>query len=174
MATRKTTALTIQTFVGKVMSLLFNTLSRFVITILPRSKRHLILQLQSLDTLILEPKKMKPDTISILSPSIHHGMIRLDVMISVFWMLSFKPPFSLSFTFIKRLFRSSLLSAIKVVSSTYLSFLIFLPAILIPVCYYPACFTYKQYIYNSLLGWKVNSLTFSFSEFSLNWYAYKE
>ena len=57
-----------------------------------------------------------------------------DAMIIVFWMLSFKPAFSLSFTFIKRLFSSSLLSAIRVVSCAYLRLLIFLPAILIPAC----------------------------------------
>ena len=63
-----------------------------------------------------------------------------DAMILVFWMLSFKPTFSLSsFTFIKMLFSSSL-SAIRVVSSVYLSLLIFLPAILIPACFSPACF----------------------------------
>ena len=60
--------------------------------------------------------------------------MRPDAMILVFWMLSFKPTFSLSFTFIKRLFSSSSLSAIRVVSSAYLRLLIILPAILIPVC----------------------------------------
>ena len=65
--------------------------------------------------------------------SICHDMMGLDAMILVFWMLSFKPTFSLSsFTFIKRLFSSSLLSAIRVVSSAYLRFLIFFLAILIP------------------------------------------
>ena len=68
-------------------------------------------------------------------PSICHEGMGLDDMILVFWMLSFKPTFSLSsFTFIKRLFSSSLLFAIRVVSSVYLRLLIFLPAILIPAC----------------------------------------
>ena len=68
-------------------------------------------------------------------PSICHEVMRLNAMILVFWMLSFKPTFSLSsFTFIKRHFSSSSLSAIRVVSSAYLRWLIFLPAILIPAC----------------------------------------
>ena len=68
-------------------------------------------------------------------PSICHEVMGLDAMILVFWMLSFKPTFSLSyFIFIKRLFSSSSLSAIRVVSSTYLRLLIFLPAIWIPAC----------------------------------------
>ena len=74
-------------------------------------------------------------TVSIDSPSICHEVMEPDAMILGFWMLSFKPTFSFSsFTFLKRLFSSYLLSAIKVVSSAYLSLLIFLPAILIPVC----------------------------------------
>ena len=72
MTTEKTIAFHIQTFVGKVMSLLFNMLSRFVIAILPRSKCLLISWLQSPSTLILEPKKMKSDTVSTFSPSICH------------------------------------------------------------------------------------------------------
>ena len=72
MTTGKTIALTIQTFVDKLMSLLFNTLSRSVIAILPRSKPLLILWLQSPSTLILESKKMKSNTVSIFSPSICH------------------------------------------------------------------------------------------------------
>ena len=68
-------------------------------------------------------------------PSICHEVIGLDAMILVFWMLSSEPTFSLSyFTFVKRLFSSSSLSAIRVVSSAYLKLLIFLPAILIPPC----------------------------------------
>ena len=71
MTTGKTIALSIiWTFVGKVISLLFNTLSRFVIAILPRSKHLLILWLQSPSTVILEPKKMKSDTVSTFSPPI--------------------------------------------------------------------------------------------------------
>ena len=72
-----------------------------------------------------------------LFPHICHEGMGLDVMILVFWILSFKPTFSLSsFTFIKRLFSSSLLSAIRVVSSAYLRLLIFLLAILITACAY--------------------------------------
>ena len=114
----------------KVMSLHFNMLSSLVITFLPRSKRILILWLQSPSAVILEPKKIKSLT-SIVSPSIYHVM-GPDAMIFVFWMLSFKPTFSFSsFIFIKRLF-SSLLSAMSVVSPACLRLLIFLPAILIP------------------------------------------
>ena len=134
MTTGKTTVLTRQTFVGKVMSLLLNMLSRLDITFLPRSKRLLISWLQSPSALILEPKKIKSDTVSIVSPPICHEVMGQDVMIFMFWMLSFKPTFSLSsFTIIKRLFSSSSLSAIRVVSSAHLRLLIFLPAILIPV-----------------------------------------
>ena len=129
----KTTALIIWSLVGEVMSLFFNTLSRFVIAFLPRSKHLLISWLQSPSAVILEPKKIKPDTVSTVSPSICHEVMGPDAMIFVYWMLSFKSPFSLSsFTFIKRLFSSSLLSAIRVVSSAYLRLLIFLPGILIP------------------------------------------
>ena len=135
MSTGETIALTTRTFVGQVMSLLFNMLSRLVIAFLLRSKHLLILWLKSPASVILQPKKIKPLTISIVSPSICHEVIGLDAMILVFWMLSFKPTFSLcSFTFIKRLLSSSSLSAIRVVSCAYLSLLIFLWAILIPTC----------------------------------------
>ena len=131
----KTIALTRWTFVGKVMSLLFNMLSRLVVASLPRSKCLLISWLQSPSTVILEPKKIKSLTVSIAFPSICHEVMGLDAMILVFWMLSFKPTFSLSsFTFINRLFSSFLLFAIRVVSSAYLTLLLFLPAILIPAC----------------------------------------
>ena len=116
------------------MSLLFNMLSRLVITFLPRSKHLLISWLQSPSAVIFEPQKIKSATLSTVSPSICHEVMGLDAMIFVFWMLNLKPNFSLSsFTFIKRVF-SSLLSAIRVVSSAYLWLLIFLPAILIPAC----------------------------------------
>ena len=125
MTTGKTTALTIWTFVGQVVSLLFNilskkkknnnTLSRFVIASLPRNKCLLVLCLQSLFT------------------STCHKVMGLCAMILVFWMLTFKPTFSLSsFTFIRRLFSSSLVSSIKVVSFAYLRLLMFLLEILIP------------------------------------------
>ena len=82
--------------------------------------------------MILEPPKIKSLTVSIVSPSTCHEEMWLDAMILVFWMLSFKPNFSLSsFTFSKRLFNSSLLSAKRVVSSAYLRLLIFLLTILI-------------------------------------------
>ena len=133
--TGKTIALTRRTFVGKVMSLLLNMLSRLVITFLPRNKRLLIPWLQSPSAVILEPKKIKSDTVSTVSPSICHEVMGPDAMILVFWMLSFRPTFSLSsFIFIKRLLSSSSLSAIRVVSSAYLRLLIFLPAILISAC----------------------------------------
>ena len=101
MTTGKTIALTRQIFFDKVVSLLFNMLSKLVITFLPRSKRLLISWLQSPSALILEPPKIKSATVS---PSISHEVMGLDAMIFIFWMLSFKPTFSLySFTFTKRL-----------------------------------------------------------------------
>ena len=115
------------------MSLLFNMLSRLGTAFLPRSKCLLISWLQSSSAVILEPPKIKSLTVYIVSPSICNKVMGPDAMILVFWMLSFKPTFSLSsFTFIKRLFSSSLLSAIRVVSSAYLRLLIFLLDILIP------------------------------------------
>ena len=133
MTTGETIALTLHTFVSKVMSLLFNIPSRLVIAFLPRSKHPLISWLQSPSAVILEPQKIKSVTVSIVSPSICHKVMGLDSMIFVFQMLSFKPAFSFSsFTFIKRLFSCSLLSAIRVVSSAYLMLLIFLTATLIP------------------------------------------
>ena len=135
MTTGKTIALTRWTFAGKVMSLLFNMLSKLVMTFLPRSKRLLISWLQSPSAVILEPKKIKSATVSTVSPSICHEVMGPDAMIFVCWMLSFKPAFSLSaVTFIKRLFSSFSLFAIRVVSSAYLRLLIFLLAILIPAC----------------------------------------
>ena len=135
MTTGKTIGLTRWIFVGKVMSLLFNMLSRLVIAFLPRSKHLLISRLQSPSAVIWEPKKIKSVTVSIVSPYICHEVIGPDAMILVFLMLSFKPTFSLSsFTYNKSLFSSFLLSAIRVVSSAYLRLLIFLPAILSPAC----------------------------------------
>ena len=98
------------------MSLLFNMLSRLVITFLPRSKHLLISWLQSPSAVILEPPKVKSITVSIVSPSICHDPLfpHLSAMkwwdrFLVFWVLSLKPTFSCSsFTFIKRLFSSSL------------------------------------------------------------------
>ena len=84
MTTGKTIALTRQTFVGKVMSLLFNILSRFVIAFLPRNKHLLISWLQSPSTVILEPRKIKSVTVSTVSPSICHEVMGSDAMILVF------------------------------------------------------------------------------------------
>ena len=84
MTTGKTTALIRWTFVGKVTSLLFNVLSRLVITFLPRSKRLLISWLQSPSAVILEPPKIKSVTVSIVSPSIWHEVMEPDAMILVF------------------------------------------------------------------------------------------
>ena len=84
MTTGKTIALTRWTFVGKVMSLLFNTLSRFVIAFLPRSKHLLISWLQSPTVVILEPPKIKSITVFIVSPSICQEVMGPDAMILVF------------------------------------------------------------------------------------------
>ena len=122
----KTIALTWWTFVGKVMSLLFNLLSRLVIAFLPRSKCLLISWLQSPSSMILKPKKIK-SALFPLSPHLF-AMKSWDWMPwSLFfecWVLS--QPFMLSFTFIKRLFSSSMLSAVRMVLSSYLRLLIFL------------------------------------------------
>ena len=84
MTTGKTIALTRRTFVDKVMSLLFNMLSRLVITFLPRNKRLLISWLQSPSAVILEPKNIKSDTVSTVYPSISREVMGLDAMILVF------------------------------------------------------------------------------------------
>ena len=130
---RKTIASTSWTFVGKVMPLLYNMLSRLVIVFLPRNKRLLISWLQSPSAVILEPKKIKPLTVSIVSPSICHEAWD-QIPSSYFfecWVLSelFHSPLSLSWR------DSSVpLSAVRVMSSAYLTLLIFLLAILIPTC----------------------------------------
>ena len=103
------------------MSLLFNMLSMFIRAFLPRYKHLLISWLQSPSAVILEPKKIVCHCCH-FPPSICHGVMGLDAI------------FTLFFTFIKRLFSSSSLSAIRVVSSAYLRLLIFLPAVLIPAC----------------------------------------
>ena len=144
-------ALTIRTFVGKGMSLLFNMLSRSVIAFLQRNKRLLISWLQSPSAVILEPKKISL-LLSTVSPSICCEVMGPDAIVLVFWMLSFKPAFSLSsFTFLKRLFSSSSLSTIRVVSSAYLRLLIFFLAVLIPTCYLSSqafCMMYSAYNLN--------------------------
>ena len=134
MTTGKTIALTRWTFAGKVMSLLFNMLSRLIIACLPRNKHFLISWLQAPSAVILEPQKIKS---VIVSPSTYHEAMGPDAKIFVFWILSFKPAFSLpSFTFIRSLFNSAL-SAIRVVSSAYLRLLIFLPAIWFQLVFLP-------------------------------------
>ena len=131
--TGKTIALTRRTFVGKVMFLLFNMLSRLVIAFPPRSKHLLISWLQSPSAVIFGVQEKK------VCHHFHCFPIYLPWSDGTrchylsFWMLTFKPTFSLSsFTSIKRLFSSSSFSAMRVVSSAYLRLLIFLPAILIP------------------------------------------
>ena len=84
MTTGKTTALTRWIFVGKVLSLPFNTLSRFVIAFLPKSNHRLISWLQSPSAVILEPRKIKSDSVSTVSPSISHEVMGPDAMIFVF------------------------------------------------------------------------------------------
>ena len=105
----KNIALTRQIFAGKVMSLLDNMLSRLVITLLPKSKPLLISGCSHHLQWFWSPQKRKSVVISTVAPSICHEVMGPDAMILVFWMLSFKPTFSLSsFTFIKRFFSSSL------------------------------------------------------------------
>ena len=142
MTTGKTIALTRWTFVGKVMSPLFNMLSRLAITFLPRIKRLLISWLKSPSAVILEPKRIKSVTVSTVSPSICHEVLGPDARILVFWTLTIKPAISISnFTFIKRLYSSDSVSAIRVVSSAYLRLLLFLPAILIPLVWVTSPFS---------------------------------
>ena len=88
-------SLTRPTFVGKVMSLLFNILSTFVIVFLPKSKHHLISWMQSPSAMILEPPKIKSVTVSTVSPSICHEVMGPDAMILVFWMLSLNKVFTI-------------------------------------------------------------------------------
>ena len=152
MTTGKAVVLTRRIFVDKVMSLLFNMLFWFVIGFLSRSKHLLISWLESWSAVILEIKKINSVTVSIISPCICHEVLGLDAMILVFWMLSFKPTFSLSlFTFIKRLFSYSSLSAINVMSFAYLKLLILLPTILIPPYVSSSlafCMMYSVYMLN--------------------------
>ena len=110
-------------------------LSRLVITFFPRRKHLLISWLQSPSAVILEPPNIKSATVSTVFPSICYEVMGPDAMILVSWMLSLKPTFLFSsFTFMKRPFSSSLLSAIRVVSSAHRRWLVFLPAILIAAC----------------------------------------
>ena len=137
MTTGKTISLTRRTFVHKVMSLLFSMLSEFVIAFLPRNKN---LNFMAAITICSDfgAQENKVCHCFHCSPSICHEVIERDAMVFGFWMLSFKPAFSLSsFTFIKRLFSSSSLSALRMVLSAYLKLLIFLLGILIPACASP-------------------------------------
>ena len=97
--TKQNINLTRWTYVGKVMFLFFNMLSRLVITFLPKSKCLLISWLQSPSAMILEPNKIKSVTVSTISLCICHEVMGSDVMILVFWMWSFKPTFTLLFHF---------------------------------------------------------------------------
>ena len=123
-----------------------------VIAFCSRSKCLLIPWLQSLSVVLLEPQNIKSIIVSIVSPSIYREAMGLDAMIFVFWMLNFKPAISLSSsTLIKRLFRSSSVSAMRMVSSAYLSLLISLPAILMLVCALSSssfCMMYSAYKLN--------------------------
>ena len=135
MTTGKTISLTRWTFVSKVMSLLFNKMSKFVISFLPR--RQLSFNFMGAVTISSDLGAQENKICHCFHFASFfffcHEVMELDATILVFWMLSFKPDFSLStFTFIKRLFSSSSLFAIRVVSSAYLRLLIFLPTILIP------------------------------------------
>ena len=134
MTTGKTIALTRQTTVGKIMSLLFNRLSRLVITFLPRSKHLLISWLQSPSTVIMEPKKINSFTVSIVSPSICHEVMGLDAMILVFWMLSFKPAFSSPLSLSSRGFLDPLHFLPLKWYHLNIWEMVFLQAILIPAC----------------------------------------
>ena len=119
----------------QIMFLLFNILSRLVIIFFQEASCFQFHGCSHHLQWFWSPPKMKSVTVSTVSPSICHEVMGPDVMIFVFWMLSFKTTFSLSsFSFIKRLFSSSSPSAIRVVSSAYLRLLIFLLAILIPAC----------------------------------------
>ena len=129
MTTGKTIASTRRTCVGKVMSLLFNMLSRLVITFLPKSKCLLISWLQSPSAVILELPKIKSVTISIVSPSICHEVMGPDAMLYIVAHV-----YSTQVLIYSSLATLSPLVTISVVSSAYLRLLMFLPAILIPAC----------------------------------------
>ena len=135
MTTGKTIALTRWNFVGKVMSLLFNTLSRFIILFLSQSKWLLMAAVNVQSDLGDQKNKTYQSPFPFFfSVSVCNEVIDLDVMILVFWVLTSKPAHSLfSFTLFNRPF-SYFLSVIRVESSAYMRLLIFLPSNLIPVC----------------------------------------
>ena len=143
MTNGKSISLTIQTFVSRITSLLFNTLSRCVISFLPRSNHLLISWLKSPSTVILEPKRRKYITTSSFSPSICHEVMGLDAIIYfflIFLRYSFKsvlsPPHlpSSGSSLVPLFFKLEWYHLIRVVSSTYLRLLMFLPPVLIPAC----------------------------------------
>ena len=144
----KTIALTRWTFVSKVISLLFNTLSRFIIAFLSKSKHlHFMAAVTVCSDFGAQENKISHCFHSPRPPlSICHEVMGLDAMIFIFWMLFFASFSLFSFTLIKRFFSFSLLSVIRVVSSTYLRLLIFLLVILIPTCdssSLPLCMIYS-------------------------------
>jgi len=148
-------------------TLLSNILSRLVMAFLLRSKCLLIPWLQSLSTMIMEPKKREPVTFAIVSQSICHEVMGPDAMIFVFWMLNFKPAFSLSsFTFIKRLFSSSSRSAIRV------GIICISEIVDISPCNLDSslCFSQPSVAHNVLciqvkqVGWQYTALTYSFPD----------
>ena len=165
MTTGKTIALTLWTFVGKVMSLLFNMLSRLVITFLPRSKRLLISWLQSPSAVILEPPQNKVSHCFPIYFPWSDGTGCHDLS---FLNVSFKPTFSLSsFTFIKRLFSSSSLSAINVVYHLhiwgywYFSRQSWFQLVLLPVQRFSWCTLHISYI-SRVTIYSLNVLLFLF------------
>ena len=137
----------------------------FAIAFLPRSKCLLISWLRSPSVVILEPKKMK--SASTFPPSICRELMGLDAMIFISWMLSFRSAFSLSsFILIKRLFSSSLIPAIRMVSSAYLRLLIFLPATLIPACGWSSLAFHVRYSAKKLkIGRKYTALLYYIPNF---------
>ena len=146
------------------MFLFFNMLFRFVIPFLPRRNHLLISCLQSPFAVILQPKKKKSFTASTFSPSVCHTVMGLDAMILVL-IFSLKPALSLLFFTVKRLFSSSLLSAIRVVSSACLRLLMFLPPILIPLVAHPAWhFSWCAQVYRLhwTKQWQQTALSYSF------------
>ena len=133
LTTGKTIALTIWTFVGKVMSLFFNMLSRFVITSKEKASFNCLAAVTGHSDFGTQEKKICHCFYFFPFYLAWNDLNFLRIF--VFWMLNFKPVFSLSsFTFIKRFLSTSSLSAIRVVSYAYLKLLIFLPEILIPTC----------------------------------------
>ena len=178
MTSGKIIPLTRQTFISKVMSLLFNMLSRFVSAFPARSKHLLISWLQSVSTVILELYlelfgefiylKINLSLLP-LFPLLFamHEVMEPDAMILVFWVLSFKPAFSLSFfTLIKRLFSSSSLSAIRVVSSACLRLFIFLLSLDSSLCFiHPGISCDVLCIEVKWGGWRYRALSYSFPNF---------